>query len=89
MTVRSGFPANRLAQVSDLLPIEDATGALEEHVRRHFAGRVLGVHSWEAGPLARHNRHFRVLCVRPPMLGGVWTYVSVGGWGDETRSARR
>ncbi|KGN32060.1 Suppressor of fused protein (SUFU) [Knoellia sinensis KCTC 19936] len=57
-------------------------GALEEHVRRFFAGRTIDVLTWPAGPIHEQNPHFRVLRVAPATTADVWTYVSVGGWAD-------
>jgi hypothetical protein len=64
----------------DFPPCDDVCGALEEHVRRFFAGRTIEVFSWPAGPIREQNPHFRVLRVAPASAADVWTYVSVGGW---------
>jgi hypothetical protein len=55
-------------------------GALDEHVRRFFTGRVIETFTWTAGPILDQNPHFRVLRVAPASSNDVWTYVSVGGW---------
>ncbi|MGQ0466844.1 MAG: suppressor of fused domain protein [Sporichthyaceae bacterium] len=57
-------------------------GALYDHVRDFFAGRDLEVFVWAAGPMQRHNPHFRVVRVAPSRPGDVWTYVSIGGWAE-------
>lgn len=64
----------------DFPPCDDVCGALEEHVRRFFAGRTIEVFTWPAGPIREQNPHFRALRVAPATSGDVWTYVSVGGW---------
>ena len=64
----------------DFPPCDDVCGALEEHVRRYFAGRVIEAFTWPAGPIREQNPHFRVLRVAPATAADVWTYVSVGGW---------
>jgi suppressor of fused protein SUFU len=66
--------------VPDFPPCDDVCGALEEHVRRFFAGRTIDVFTWRAGPIREQNPHFRVLRVSPETTTDVWTYVSVGGW---------
>ena len=66
--------------VPDFPPCDDVCGALEEHVRRFFAGRTIEVFTWPSGPIREQNPHFRVLRVAPATSGEVWTYVSVGGW---------
>jgi suppressor of fused protein SUFU len=66
--------------VPDLPPCDDVCGALEEHVRRFFAGRTIDALTWPAGPILEQNPHFRVLRVAPASPGDTWTYVSVGGW---------
>lgn len=57
-------------------------GVLYDHVTTFFAGRDVEVFRWAAGPMQRHNPHFRVLRVSPARPGDVWTYVSVGGWAE-------
>lgn len=57
-------------------------GALYDHVQKYFAGRDIEVFVWAAGPMQRHNPHFRVLRVAPTAPGDTWTYVSVGGWAE-------
>ncbi|MEU4198240.1 suppressor of fused domain protein [Kribbella sp. NPDC026611] len=64
----------------DFPPCDDVCGALEEHVRRYFAGRTIDAFTWLAGPVREQNPHFRVLRVAPATAADVWTYVSVGGW---------
>ena len=64
----------------DFPPCDDVCGALEEHVRRFFAGRTVDVLTWTAGPIGEQNPHFRVLRVAPESSADVWTYASVGGW---------
>ncbi|WP_433008634.1 suppressor of fused domain protein [Kribbella sp. CA-294648] len=64
----------------DFPPCDDVCGALEEHVRRYFAGRAIDAFTWPAGPIHEQNPHFRVLRVAPATAADVWTYVSVGGW---------
>lgn len=64
----------------DFPPCDDVCGALEEHVRRYFAGRTITALTWPVGPIREQNPHFRVLRVAPATAGYVWTYVSVGGW---------
>ncbi|GAA1542364.1 suppressor of fused domain protein [Dactylosporangium maewongense] len=64
----------------DLPPCDDVCGALEEHVRRFFSPRGVEVLTWEAGPIRAVNPHFRVLRVAPAEPGGLWEYVSTGGW---------
>jgi len=59
---------------------DSVCAALDEHVRRFFAGRHIDVLTWHAGPIRDANPHFRVLRVAPPAARGVWHYVSVGGW---------
>jgi hypothetical protein len=66
--------------VPDFPPCDDVCAALEEHVRRYFAGRTITELTWAAGPIREQNPHFRVLRVAPATAGYVWTYVSVGGW---------
>lgn len=57
-------------------------GTLYDHVQAAFVGRDIEVFVWTAGPMQRHNPHFRVLRVGPSRPGDVWTYVSVGGWAE-------
>ena len=64
----------------DFPPCDDVCGALEEHVRRFFAGRTIEVFTWPSGPIRDQNPHFRALRVAPATSGDVWTYVSLGGW---------
>lgn len=64
----------------DFPPCDDTCGALEEHVRRFFAGQPVASFTWEAGPVRLVNPHFRVLRVEPVMQTGLWQYISVGGW---------
>jgi hypothetical protein len=66
--------------VVDFPPCDDVCGALEEHVRRFFDGHGLDAFTWEAGPILDTNPHFRALRVAPKSPGGLWTYVSLGGW---------
>ncbi len=66
--------------MADFPPCDDVCGALEEHVRRFFAGRTVDALTWTAGPILEQNPHFRVLRVSPASPDDVWTYVSVGGW---------
>lgn len=64
----------------DFPPCDDVCGALEEHVRRFFAGRTIEVITWPAGPIQEQNPHFRVLRVEPTSSADVrpTDYVSVG-----------
>ncbi|SDJ08999.1 Suppressor of fused protein (SUFU) [Frankineae bacterium MT45] len=55
-------------------------GALEEHVRRCFAGREVETFTWSRGPILSQNPHFRALRIAPRSADELWTYVSVGGW---------
>ena len=64
----------------DFPPCDDVCGALEEHVRRFFEGHRIDVFTWKAGPILATNPHFRALRVAPKSPGGLWTYVSTGGW---------
>lgn len=64
----------------DFPPCDDVCGALEEHVRRYFAGRDIEVFTRSAGPILQQNPHFRVLRVAPATRADVWLYVSIGGW---------
>jgi hypothetical protein len=66
--------------VVDFPPCDDVCGALEEHVRRFFSSRRIDVLTWEAGPIRAVNPHFRALRVAPAEAGGLWQYVSTGGW---------
>ena len=66
--------------VPDFPPCDDVCGALEEHVRGFFNRRQIETFTWAAGPILEENPHFRVLRIAPGSQGGVWTYVSVGGW---------
>lgn len=66
--------------MADFPPCDDLCGALEEHVRRFFAGRRIDAFTWTAGPILEENPHFRVLRVAPSAPSDVWTYVSIGGW---------
>lgn len=61
-------------------PCDDVCGALEEHVRRYFAGRDIEALTWRAGPILEQNPHFRALQTAPATPADVWVYVSVGGW---------
>ncbi len=65
----------------DIPPCDDVCGALEEHVRRFFGARHVDVRTWTGGgPIHDVNPHFRVLRVAPDRSGGLWQYVSTGGW---------
>jgi Suppressor of fused protein (SUFU) len=64
----------------DVPPCDDVCAALDEHVRRFFAGRSVDAVTWHAGPIRGANPHFRVLRVAPTAPGRLWQYVSVGGW---------
>jgi hypothetical protein len=66
--------------VPDFPPCDDVCGALEEHVRRFFVGRVIETFTWPAGPILEQNPHFRVLRIAPESSSDLWTYVSIGGW---------
>jgi len=66
--------------VADFPPCDDTCGALEEHVRRVFAGQPVTAVTWEGGPVRQLNPHFRVLRVGPVTEPGLWQYISVGGW---------
>jgi len=66
--------------VLDPPPCDEVCGALEEHVRRCFAGHEVDASRWDIGPILSVNPHLRVLRVAPRSAGGVWTYVSIGGW---------
>lgn len=66
--------------VADFPPDDDVCGALEEHVRRYFAGHEIEPFIWDLGPIQSVNAHFRVLRIAPVAPHGVWVYVSVGGW---------
>ena len=59
---------------------DSVCAALDEHVRRFFAGRHIDVLTWHAGPIRDANPHFRVPRVAPAAARGLWHYVSVGGW---------
>jgi hypothetical protein len=64
----------------DFPPCDDTCGALAEHVRRNFPGKVIEAFTWEAGPIQQQNPHFRTLRIDPGQKSGVWTYASVGAW---------
>src|ERR1700761_1678973 len=64
----------------DFPPCDDTCGALAEHVRRNFQGKVIEAFTWEAGPIREQNPHFRALRIEPGEQSGVWTYASVGAW---------
>jgi hypothetical protein len=64
----------------DYPPCDDVCGVLDDHVRRFFRGRRIEAMTWTAGPILEVNPHFRVLRVAPERRGGMWTYVSIGGW---------
>ncbi len=64
----------------DFPPCDDTCGALEEHVRRAFAGQPVVAFTWEGGPVRQASPHFRVLRVEPVTKAGLWQYISVGGW---------
>jgi len=64
----------------DFPPCDDVCGALEEHVRRYFSPCRVDAFTWTAGPIQDANPHFRVLRVAPAGPGGLWQYVSTGGW---------
>jgi Suppressor of fused protein (SUFU) len=64
----------------DFPPCDDVCGALEEHVRRYFDQRHVDTFTWTAGPIRDVNPHFRVLRIAPAEPGGLWQYVSIGGW---------
>lgn len=49
-------------------------------MRGFFVDRRVEVFTWPAGPALAANPHLRVLRVAPQQRGGVWTYVTVGGW---------
>lgn len=49
-------------------------------MRRFFEGCHIEVFTCEPGPILATNPHFRALRVAPKSSGGLWTYVSVGGW---------
>jgi|SRR5215472_4833275 len=66
--------------MADFPPCDDVCGAIEEHVRRFFGGQLVEAFTWSAGPVLSLNPHFRVLRVTPSNGGGLWQYVSVGGW---------
>ncbi|MFB6720008.1 suppressor of fused domain protein [Kribbella sp. NPDC056345] len=66
--------------MADFPPCDDVCGALEEHVRRFFSGQDMEAFTWTAGPILDQNPHFRVLRVPPTARGGLWTYLSIGGW---------
>lgn len=55
-------------------------GAVEEHVRRFFQGQQVEAFTWSAGPILSANPHFRALRIAPEHRGGLWHYVSMGGW---------
>jgi hypothetical protein len=66
--------------MADFPPCDDVCGAVDEHVRRFFRGHQVGAFTWSAGPILSVNPHFRALRVAPAEPGGLWEYVSVGGW---------
>jgi len=66
--------------VVDIQPCDDVCGALEEHVRRYFAGHRVEVLTWDSGPIDEASPHFRALQVAPSAPDGPWHYVSIGGW---------
>jgi Suppressor of fused protein (SUFU) len=66
-------------RMPDFPPCDDTCGALSEHVRRNFPGKVIEAFTWEAGPIRQQNPHFRALRIEPGE-SGVWTYASVGAW---------
>lgn len=49
-------------------------------MRRFFDGQQVEAFTWSAGPILTVNPHFRALRVAPAKRGGLWQYVSVGGW---------
>lgn len=61
-------------------PCDDVCGAVEEHVRRSFAGHEIETVTWSAGPITEANPHFRVARAAPASVGELWTYISIGGW---------
>jgi hypothetical protein len=61
---------------------------LENHVRGFFDGRQVDSLTWPYGPLARTNAHFHVLRIAPTDPGGLWVYVSIGGWAWGTHTDR-
>jgi Suppressor of fused protein (SUFU) len=66
--------------VADFPPCDDVCGAVEEHVRRFFQGQQAEAVTWSTGPIVATNPHFRTLRIAPGSSGGLWHYVSVGGW---------
>ena len=66
--------------MADFPPCDDVCGAVEEHVRRFFHGQQVEAFTWTAGPVLNANPHFRALRIAPAEPGGLWQYVSVGGW---------
>jgi Suppressor of fused protein (SUFU) len=66
--------------VADFPPCDDVCEAVEEHVRRFFHGQRVEAFTWSVGPILSANPHFRALRVAPAEPGGLWQYVSVGGW---------
>jgi hypothetical protein len=74
--------------MADFPPCDDVCGAVEEHVRRVFAGSRIEASTWNDGPILRANPHFRVLRVAPSTPDGLWHYVSVGSWAATADSDR-
>jgi hypothetical protein len=66
--------------VADFPPCDDVCGALEEHVRRCFAGHDIEALTWDNRRARRRLPHFRALRIAPLSPRGIWTYVSTGGW---------
>ena len=64
----------------DFPPCDDVCGALEEHVRRFFAGRTIEVITWPAGLIQEQNPRFRVLRVEPTSSADVRPTTSRSGW---------
>ena len=54
--------------------------ALNEHLRRFFAGHRLKEFVWTAGPTQRVLPRFRVVRVAPGRKSRAWVYLSVGAW---------
>ena len=66
--------------VPDFPSCDDVCGALAEHVGRFFSGHAIEAFTWPAGPIREANPHFRALRVAPQVSGGLWHYISNGGW---------
>lgn len=68
--------------MTDFPPGDDICGALEEHVRRSFPDQIIDSIAWDRGPIIETHPHFHVLRIAPARHDGLWTYVSIGGWGS-------